>query len=297
MLRAKKADSNLKYIVSVIYKGNPTHHSLEREDDSAEFKINKQSTGCTTLEDAVQFLSSKQKASKWPLALTNHVSSSGGGDGSEGGADASAAAAEPQAEPRAEPAAAGGGPSFFHGPIKKGAADELLLADGGDGVNGKYLVRSKPSAPDTDFILSCIYKGNPTHHALVRPAVDEEFTINKQPTGCYTLEDCVVYLAEKRPKWPVKLTDFVPNGDAPAAAAPAQSAAQEPAYAVEPDVEAPSSGPADYGPMTQWFHGSIKKAAADGALPVPQWRICVCRPNISARHCFAACVHLFVLSC
>ena len=77
--------------------------------------------------------------------------------------------------------------------MKKGAAEELLLADGGEDVSGKFLVRSKGES-DTDFVMSCIYKGKPTHHALARPTVDDEFTINKQPTGCYTLAD-VCHLA------------------------------------------------------------------------------------------------------
>ena len=63
---------------------------------------------------------------------------------------------------------------------------ELLLADDGASIAGKFLLRSKGDSND-DFILSVIYKKTATHHAVVRG--DEQFTVNKQPTdGATTLE-------------------------------------------------------------------------------------------------------------
>ena len=149
--------------------------------------------------------------------------------------------------------------------LRCGLVPELLLADGGEGVKGKFLLRTKGDSGN-DFILSVIYKGAPTHHALARADDGEEFTINKQPTGCSTLDEVmglaplpatkpfvaacarlfgsglvhlgqracpcpaaaqpadsparpgvffvqvVEYLGEKRPKWPVALTEGVASG-------------------------------------------------------------------------------------
>ena len=37
-------------------------------------------------------------------------------------------------------------------------AEELLLADGGDGITGKFLFRAKNPTLTSDYILSVIYK-------------------------------------------------------------------------------------------------------------------------------------------
>ena len=66
------------------------------------------------------------------------------------------------------------------------ALPALLLADGGAETSGKYLVRSKGSSTD-EFILSVIYKGQPTHHTCTREADGAEFAVNKTPTGCNDL--------------------------------------------------------------------------------------------------------------
>ena len=102
----------------------------------------------------------------------------------------------------------GGGPhgAFFHGSINKAKADELLLADGGAANSGKFLIRSKGDSASL-FILSVVYKGKATHHNLVLE--DGEFTLNKAPTGQSTVPDVIEHYREKRPKWPVPLTDGV----------------------------------------------------------------------------------------
>lgn len=74
---------------------------------------------------------------------------------------------------------------FFITGIKKGEADKLLSADGGLETKGKFLIRSKGDST-TDFILSIVYKGAATHHALVRDGEGSEFKLNKQPTGTTT---------------------------------------------------------------------------------------------------------------
>lgn len=100
---------------------------------------------------------------------------------------------------------------WFHESIKKPEADELLLADGGESIAGKFLLRRKGSA-ENDFILSVIYKGAPTHHAVAREREGKEFAVNKTPTGKTDLEGVVEYLRSKQPKWPVPLTEGVRGG-------------------------------------------------------------------------------------
>lgn len=65
---------------------------------------------------------------------------------------------------------------------------ELLLADGGSEEPGKFLLRPK-GGTGNDFILSVIYKGAATHHAVSRSDEGEEFSINKQPGGGATTLD------------------------------------------------------------------------------------------------------------
>ena len=89
---------------------------------------------------------------------------------------------------------------FFHGPIKKEAADELLEADDGFDVKGKFLVRSKGDSTDK-FIISVVYKGAGTHHNLVREGEGEEFMLNKQPTGCTSIPEMLEKYRSKQPKW------------------------------------------------------------------------------------------------
>ena len=141
-----------------------------------------------------------QKRPKWPLALTDACNKAGA---------AGKAAAAPKA---AAPAGGGGGGGggggngpYFHGPIKKDKADELLLANGGKTKTGKFLFRQKGSSTN-DFILSVIYKGAGTHHTVVRSGEGEEFALNKTPTGQTSLAELAVWLEAKRPKWPVPLT-------------------------------------------------------------------------------------------
>ena len=73
---------------------------------------------------------------------------------------------------------------------------ELLLADGGESVSGKFLFRQKKS--ENDLILSCIYKGSATHHKLLRETDGGEWSLNKQATGCATLVEVMVSAAA----WP-----------------------------------------------------------------------------------------------
>jgi hypothetical protein len=185
-----KAGSTDSFILSVIYRNTPTHHVLAREADGAEFTLNKQPTGETTIEGVLRAYRSKRP--KWPVALTDLVRPIGGSAAKVAKASVSDAKC----------------PFLHTAPLKKSAVNALLLADNGAEVPGKFLVWSKGVSTD-EFILAVIYKGNATHHPLVREAEGLEFTLNGQPTTQTTVAGvCDVY-REKRPKWPVPLTEGV----------------------------------------------------------------------------------------
>jgi hypothetical protein len=156
-----KGSSTTEYILSVVYKGAPTHHALVRADDGEEFSLNKQPTGTYTLDELVEKYASKQP--KWPVALTSGVpnEAEAGGGGGGGGGDAKGSGGGEHAgndNPDTD---------WLHEKIKKADADALLLADGGAGNSGKFLIRRK-GASQHEFVLGVIYKGAPTHHTLVR---------------------------------------------------------------------------------------------------------------------------------
>ena len=215
LIRAKD-DSGLKFVVSVIYKGAPTHHNLVRSAVGEELKLNKVGTGCTTLPQMIEKYKAKQP--KWPVPFTEGVANGDAGDGdgdeepqdaADGPGEASTGAPEPEFgavvetdDPMTE---------WFHGPLSKNIAEELLLADDGAKKKGKFLVRAKKTGTDV-LILSVIYKGKPSHHALARKKEGEPFSLNKNDTGLSSLAEVLTWLREKRPKWPVALSDGVPNG-------------------------------------------------------------------------------------
>ena len=206
LFRPKKGESNT-YLLSVIYKGAPTHHNVVRAAPGGELSLNKTPTGTTTLAGLHEYLKTKQP--KWPVPLTEGVPSGGGGGGCGGGGGNTGTAPAPATAPAAAVAASapsdGNGLYFFEG-LKKEGAEKLLLADGGADISGKFLFGGKANKG----LLSVIYKGKPTHHALAK-AAGAKYTLNKNPTPCNNLEEVAKYFNQKRPKWPVPLTEGVKN--------------------------------------------------------------------------------------
>ena len=88
LFRSNKASPN-EFILSVIYQGTATHHTVVRTGDGEEFALNKDPTGQSTLADLAEWLRETRPA--WPVALTEGVTFEGG--------DAAAAAPEPETEP------------------------------------------------------------------------------------------------------------------------------------------------------------------------------------------------------
>ena len=94
---------------------------------------------------------------------------------------------------------------------------ELLLADGGADVAGKFLLRPKSAGSDGQpYILSVIYKGAPTHHAVALVDGSDEYMVNKTPTGKTSLEEvrCIAMLRIRRVhrvRRPCSGSSFVPK--------------------------------------------------------------------------------------
>lgn len=255
--------SGSQFVLSVIYKGSATHHKLTRASAGAEFSINGQPTGQTSIAGVATYLG--QKRPKWPVPLTQCVPPDGSG------ASVQPTASAPKPEPAVvAPAAAvpsSSGTSeygdHFHGNIPKDKADQLLLAN--NGADGKWLVRSKGDSTDL-LILSVIYKGNATHHALVRTGAGEEFTLNKAPTGCTTVAAVEKYLTTKRPKWPVPLTEGVRGvGSAGTPQDDEEEAPPPPPRASQQKSAPPPAAAGDAGAFT-FEHPVISKEAADRLL-------------------------------
>ena len=128
-------------------------------------------------------------------------------------AAAPAAAAAPEETPAAE--AASPAPAFLHQGIKKSVADGLLMADGGDKITGKFLIRTKTEMPDpndhVEFVLSVIYKGKATHHTIKRDAPGAALVLNGNKSDFTDLAELMDHLKEKRKplKWPVPLVEAV----------------------------------------------------------------------------------------
>ena len=220
------------------------------------------------------------KQPKWPVPLKAGVPGHGGGGGGGGGgesaptpAPAAAAAAPVPTKATAAPAGGGGGggggndTDFLHGDIGKAKADELLLANGGEGKSGKFLFRAKKGGEGNAFFLSVMFNGKPTHHNITRDAPGAKLSLNKNPTGQTTLASLHNYLKTKQPKWPVPLKQGVSpsgGGGGGKSAAPAAAAAAPAVTATAPAASRSSDGHGEYFFDVMTKDGAEKLLLADG---------------------------------
>jgi hypothetical protein len=266
LIRASRGDDALTFVLSVVFKSTATHHKLVRKSEGAEYAINGQPTGQTTLANVTAYLGTKQP--KWPVALVQRVSP---GDQSTAPPSPVKATTPPpkakpvvkKAPPAEAPAAAatahGAGEfgAHFHGDLSKAEADQLLLAN--NGTDGKWLVRSKGGSTDT-LIFGVIYRGKPTHHALIRSGPGAEFLLNKEPTRCTDVGAVEAYLKVKRAKWPVPLTEGVVGN---VVENEVKAVAPEPLAQTAVATAAPDVGD---GGTFEYEHPAISKEEADRLL-------------------------------
>jgi hypothetical protein len=96
-------------------------------------------------------------------------------------------------------------PVWLHGSISKDVAEGLLSGKG----DGTFLVRRRPNP--SEFVLSLVYQGVPTHH-LIAPNDSGILTINKsQYANVSTVHQLMDTLRLPRSDWPQRLVDFVPT--------------------------------------------------------------------------------------
>lgn len=204
LFREKQAGNLDSLVITVVFKDAATHHMCIRQGDASPYIINKKlDTGCSSIDDVIAFLRTKRKY--WPLELT------------EGVAIASSESVAPpttggvRTETVVERTVI---PSFYHGKLGKKAAEQMLLADSGSASQGKFLFRSKADDTETEFIISVIFKGKPTHHNMVRKSPADAFVVNgKLNTEAQSLEDAIQFLRTKRKGWPLELSDGIVNDE------------------------------------------------------------------------------------
>jgi len=109
----------------------------------------------------------------------------------------------------------------LHMELDKDGAAELLLADGGRQVPGKYLFRYMEELPEnvvepTACILSVVYRLKATHHPVTQDT-DGMYMLSGRRTPCSTLDSLSKHLAQRRGelKWPVPLVKVVVDPDHP----------------------------------------------------------------------------------
>lgn len=261
------------YVLCVAYKGKPTHHLAQRNEDG-ELVVNKSTFGSNkTIEELIDTLATKPKG--WPVALTKPIKNPGA------------------STPKKKAAKAKGGgkkkatrPGWLHGNLTKEEASELVNNAGA--TKGQYLVRSR-AGKKTEYVLCVAFKGKATHH-LIKKNEDGFYVINGKNYGDSTkLQGLIKHLSKPGvPNWPVQLTDPIirrgaEEAEAPASKEPepaadvAEEPAKEPEKEPEPDhppreVAPPDNGatdvePAKEEPETAPEPAAVDELAADTAAP------------------------------
>ena len=192
----RKRDAPGEYVLSVIYKGKPTHH-LCATNASGNILISKKDF-CKTNDilKVAERLSSVPLPPGWPVQLTISCNV----DGSQSDATERKAGPAPSVDadkPAANTAApkkpsvrksksASSGTEWLHTTgYTKDAAGALLTKES-SGADGAFFLRPRgPDHPDS-YVIAVIYKGKPTHHLVAKK--DGVYTINNKPTGATGLD-------------------------------------------------------------------------------------------------------------
>ena len=221
MVRERGDEYPGQYVLSVMYKGKPTHHLVAKKNGS--YVAGKSAFGQQdTVQSLVAHLSSK--VPKWPVPLTHPVS---GGLANRGinatlpPADAPIAEDEGEGGTPAdspiknsdEPKNAAGVmmppppppppdmPPWTYGIVTREMAEELIQTYAKE--NGDFLIRTR-SHSEEKYTMVLRYKGRPTHHMLELTA-EGKFSINRKPFDASTLEELVELLSKPLKGWPTPL--------------------------------------------------------------------------------------------
>mmetsp|Transcript_34550 Transcript_34550/g.90490 ORF Transcript_34550/g.90490 Transcript_34550/m.90490 type:complete len:788 (-) Transcript_34550:42-2405(-) len=154
------------------------------------------------------------------------------------------------------PSVHGGLPTYHHGLITEGRAEELLLADGGTKDAGRFLLRFGTDGINGEevIIISVVAKGAVAHLRTVRSAATAAFTFNRKTTGATSYDDLVAYFRKKRRGFPSALRNAVE------ARAAGDGMAKPSTVAPESEGAAPEGGAAFDG-ATEVAAGSLVEGA------------------------------------
>eukprot|EP00040_Diaphanoeca_grandis_P004338 m.28215 g.28215 ORF g.28215 m.28215 type:complete len:584 (-) comp15886_c0_seq1:149-1900(-) len=211
LLRSK---SSHEFILTLKYKGNPTHHNITEE--GGKYLINGKGYGDhSSIAELLDTLS-QDGVQKWPVKLVNPINAS------------TAASAESK---------------YPWHPAADLEFTEATL-DGKD--NGSFLIRPKSLSdvgPEDRKVLSVVFRGAPTHHHLVFAAPN--WTLNNDTFGAHTTIDSLVAALNVpvAKKWPVGLTNPVFAGAEPES--PPPSSTPPAVVSTESEYQTPQLAKAD----------------------------------------------------
>lgn len=183
----RRGKSPQKFVLSIMFKGKPTHHMCSQGDDGY-FTVNNKSydSQATTIKELIEHLQTKPEG--WPVRLRSFVP--GPTESHEPSTVLKDISAMPWLHER---------------DVNKAKAEDLLKVKGNQ--HGLFLVRKHKD--EGKYILSVVYKGNPTHHLC--DATTGPIKVNKKQIGeASTLQELInVLQTQDIEGWPVKLTDYV----------------------------------------------------------------------------------------
>ena len=175
-----------EYVLSVVFKGKPTHHLVKR--DGGELMLNGgKFGGHTEIESLIGALDRVQQG--WPVALVGGGGGGGGGSGSGRKLSRSASASSGGSTKK----------EWLHGAMGKEEAGKLLMDTHSD--DGCFFVRKRGAEHPNDYVMCVIFKGKPTHHLISRDGAGSPFTINGKDTGATNLGGLVKKLRSRQPFW------------------------------------------------------------------------------------------------
>ena len=144
LFRQIKSSGPNAYVLSVIYRGKPTHHQCTREDKGGDWTINKHAcAGITTIKALANHLKAK-KAGWWPVALAIPVTGGGGSGAAKPKPKPKAAASSGEAGASGD-SSAGSGAWLLEDITSKAAAATRLASECGDAPkSGMFVCWPRP---------------------------------------------------------------------------------------------------------------------------------------------------------
>jgi hypothetical protein len=196
----ERDDGSESYALTVVYKKKPTHHLLMR-NENGQWVVRGHDVGTwSTMQELVAGLG--EPVPKWPVQLQYPHSNSSAPTEDEAppppnrtlkfeNVNSSAVDENPP-------------PVWMHGKISNAKAAEILAGS----PDGTFLLRERAAA--TEFALSVVYKGAPTHHMVKQDPASGDWLVNKKPANTADIESTVTFLGQTNPWWPIALSNPAP---------------------------------------------------------------------------------------